>query len=68
MEYTERKGTYYIGGKLRIKQTPDGWTLFERKNMQSNDYESMPGEHYATKDQALDAAEIIMEADKLCRG
>lgn len=62
MEYTEYRGEYYIAGILRIKKTPDGWTLFKRRNMQSNFYESIHGAHYANIDDAFEAAEELLYA------
>ena len=62
MEYTEANGKYYIGGVMRAMKTPDGWTLFERESMQSNNYLPMKGEHYDTAEQALERAEELLKA------
>ena len=67
MEYTESKGTVYIGGIMRVKNTPKGWTIFQRKTMQGNDYEPMIGEHFDTKELALEEAEKLWQAEVMCK-
>ena len=60
MEYTERKGKYYIQGIMRVEKTPDGWTLFKRVSPVANEYYPIQGEHFDNVNIALEKADEIV--------